>query len=1265
VTESTHATAERKRGPAERKAAAPGLGERQPDVEPGPVLDDGWTSNLEGRHAALLADTRLSGEASRPRQVRLLQGLQRGYGNGHVARVLQRVADCPAPPLEKPKLEPTDDPKFNKVESRVNQVAATEKKHAPAKAKVAEAQGAALPPANDTASQAAAAQVDTMAAQKPGTFNKQAFIAAVRKAIEAASPKNMDEADNFKESGKAEAVKEQVGGLVTKGKDDSQQAIKQSTDAAPDASKATPKPVTAMPDEQPGKPPIDVGAAGAMPSPKSVAEVNLASGPCEIDSQMADANVTEDQLKKSNEPEFTDAVDAKQKTEEHAATAPQEYRAQEQQTLDKEKAEAAAGASSATAAMHVGKVGAANKVGADKSAAKAKDEAARAQVAKQIEDIYNRAKSDVTKILADLDPLVDKTFKEGEEAARNEFTSFVKTKTDAYKDDRYSGVLGWGRWLKDKFKTNPDLNKIIDDGRAKYMARMDVVIGNVADIIGRELTRAKDRIAQGRTEVKEYVAKLPKDLKQAGAEGQTKIDSQFDQLESDVTDKQDGLVQTLAQKYTAARDALDEEANKMKEDNKGLVDKAKDAVVGVIQTILKLKDMLLGVLAKAAGAIGKIIKDPIGFLGNLVNAIKSGLSQFVSNIGTHLKKGLMGWLFGALGEAGIQLPESFDLKGILSLILQVLGLTYDNIRGIAVRLVGEKIVAAAEGTVKVLMTLVKEGPAGLWEWIKDKIAEINIKEMVMGAIKDFVITKIITAGVTWLIGFLNPAAAFIKACKMIYDIIMFFIERGSQIMEFVNSILDGIGAIAAGSIGAAANLVENSLAKILPLAISFLAAALGVGGIGEKIKEIIEKIRAPITKLVTAVLGPILRPLKKLYDKGAKWVKGKVDQGKAWVKGKVEKGKAWAKSKVEKGKAWVKGKVGGAKAKAQERREAKSDTEKVKGDALRELASRARGIVSIEAFAALRKDILSKYASRGLKSLTASLGGGAVPAIQVSAKASPTSKTTIQWSEVFAPASEAEGDLLQTLKKMEEKFAGTNENTPPEERLAVWGALSVDGKPVGPMQQNEPGGRHAEELLLANNWGPAMEAAKRAVQEQEGPVRVIMSLTASPCARCSSILSAHLAATRAQLSGAYASRIQFSIASKGAYEKSEKTKGEEKKNEFQASKKDIIKGLKESEIKWRNFTKKRHELGKPMDEMVNLRAEEERLKTKITLPSQAEYAGSTHPAPTSTKYSDIEKLLKAGWDMQVLVVAGITESGQQLETGINNVKSKFKQANAV
>jgi len=59
------------------------------------------------------------------------------------------------------------------------------------------------------------------------------------------------------------------------------------------------------------------------------------------------------------------------------------------------------------------------------------------------------------------------------------------------------------------------------------------------------------------------------------------------------------------------------------------------------------------------------------------------------------------------------------------------------------------------------------------------------------------------AGITWIIGLLNPASAFFKACKAIYDIIVFFINRGSQIIALVNAVIDSIKAIVKGALGTA------------------------------------------------------------------------------------------------------------------------------------------------------------------------------------------------------------------------------------------------------------------------------------------------------------------------------------------------------------------------------------------------------------------------------------------------------------------------------
>ena len=122
------------------------------------------------------------------------------------------------------------------------------------------------------------------------------------------------------------------------------------------------------------------------------------------------------------------------------------------------------------------------------------------------------------------------------------------------------------------------------------------------------------------------------------------------------------------------------------------------------------------------------------------------------------------------------------------------------------------------------MIVISEGVAGLWRFIKEKLADL--KALVIDGILDFIKERVIIAGVTWIIGLLNPASAFFKACKAIYDIVMFFINRGRQILTLVNAVLDSIGAIAKGTISVAADYVENALAKAIPVAIGFLASLL-------------------------------------------------------------------------------------------------------------------------------------------------------------------------------------------------------------------------------------------------------------------------------------------------------------------------------------------------------------------------------------------------------------------------------------------------------
>ncbi len=810
----------------------------------------------------------------------------------------------PAPPTG---TAPEDDPAFTAVTGNVTSYAKSKKSHPPAASKAKEAQGAAVPPTGDIPGQAQAAKADTMDAQQPGAFDKKAFIAAVKTAIEAKSPKTLKEADDYSESGKAGEVKDDVKGMVTSGKQGESKDIEAATAAPPDESKAVPKQVTPMATEAPGAT-AAIPATGAVPKPAPTDQLNLAAAKHQANQEMADGQVTEAQLAESNEPDFQQALADKHVAAAHADTAPGEYRKQETDAIAQEKAGAAGETNAAVDSIHGSKVTALAALVADKGKTKSKDEAKRAEVTAKIQSIFTATEADVKKILDGIDPKVEAAFDQGEAKARAAFESYVSAKMSAYKEDRYSGWLGGLRWAKDKLLGMPDkVNEFYEAGREIYLKQMDTVISQVADIVGTDLSAAKKRIATGKAEIAGYVKSLPAALQKVGTEASTEIGDKFAQLEDDVNAKQDSLVDTLATKYTQARKGLDDRIEELQAENKGLVDKAIGAIKAVINTIRQLASMLMNVLARVAGVVGDIIKHPVKFLGSLIDGVKGGILKFKDTIVDHLRKGLMSWLFGTLAEAGVELPDSFDPRGIIKLLGSIFGMTWANIRNRIVKKIGEKAMSAAEKGVEIFQLLAREGIGGLWQMLLDKLGDI--KEMILEQVKDFVITKIITAGIQWLIGLLNPAAAFIKACKLIYDIIMFFVTNAERIAAFVNTVIDSVADMVRGNVSAVIDKVDDALGKMVPILIGFLANLVNLGGIGQKVREIVEKLQKPVNKALDFVIntglklaGPIIRGISGI----SKRVKAKVAAGKAWVKGKVEAGKEWVKGKAEAGRAWVK-----------------------------------------------------------------------------------------------------------------------------------------------------------------------------------------------------------------------------------------------------------------------------------------------------------------------------------------------------------------------
>ncbi|MEE3850396.1 hypothetical protein VZC37_08620 [Gordonia sp. LSe1-13] len=817
---------------------------------------------------------------------------------GPTALAPDQLARPPVPPTP---AAPQRDSAFRAVTTRVGGVSAAKRSHPPAAAKAQEAQDAAVAPADDVAGQAKAAKVDSMDAQQAGAFDKKSFIAAVKDAIEAKSPKTLSEADKFAQSGKAGEAKNDIKGLVSQGKQGQVKDITTATSAPPDSSVAVPKPVTPMtPERQSSPPPIPAG--GAAPKPTPPEQLNLEAGKRQTDQELSDAAVDERQLAESNEPDFQQALVDKHRAAAHADTAPATFRAHEADVLSASKADAASQTKAGIMGMQGTKAASLAGLVAAKATTKSKDETERAAVTARVQAIFTATENDVKKLLDGIDPKVEKAFDEGEATARRRFETFVAAKMSAYKKDRYSGWLGGLRWAKDKLVGMPDkVNRFYEAGRELYLKQMDVVISGVADIVGNDLGAAKKRIAAGKAQIASYVKSLPSNLRKVGAAATAEINDRFERLEDDVNAKKDAVVDTLATKYVEARSGLDERIEELQAENKGLVDKAIGAIKAVINTIRKLASMLMNTLARVAHVVGDIIKHPVRFLGNLIDGVKGGILRFKENILDHLRKGLMNWLFGALAEGGVELPDSFDLKGIVKLLASIFGLTWRNIRTRLVKQIGEPATGAVEKGVDVFRTIATAGVAGLWQLLVDKLGDI--KEMILEHVKDFVVTRVITAGITWLIGLLNPAAAFIKACKLIYDIVMFLVNNAERILAFVNTVIDSAADIVRGNVSGVVAKIEDALGQMVPVLIGFLASVIGLGGIGQKIRSIIDRLRKPVTKALDAVIAGGLKLARPIIA-GLKGIGGK-------VKGKFEAGKEWAKGKVSAGKEWVKGKVSG------------------------------------------------------------------------------------------------------------------------------------------------------------------------------------------------------------------------------------------------------------------------------------------------------------------------------------------------------------------
>lgn len=314
-------------------------------------------------------------------------------------------------------------------------------------------------------------------------------------------------------------------------------------------------------------------------------------------------------------------------------------------------------------------------------------------------------------------------------------------------------------------------------------------------------------------------------------------------------------------------------------------------VEGVLELMNIPTDLIAQIVAKASLVMEDIKRDPIEFLKNVLRAMKLGFQQFFGNIGKHLFSGLTGWLFGELQQAGIKPPKDLTLPSVVGFVVEVLNITMELIwkkigehpkigpqRVAKLRQFIEKTEGAAEGAWAFIQDIQREGVGAIWRHVQERVS--NLWNTLLESVQNWVTEQIINRMVAKLLSMLDPTGvmALINGAIAFFRAIQSFIERLREMLEVVNSFIGGIAEIARGSIAKAANLLEDSMGRAVPVMIGFLANQVGLRGLGARIGEMMgraqEMVDQGLTWLVNKAVAMGKRVLDRVMGRGGEKAKG-------------------------------------------------------------------------------------------------------------------------------------------------------------------------------------------------------------------------------------------------------------------------------------------------------------------------------------------------------------------------------------------------------
>ncbi|HEY0015720.1 MAG TPA: DUF4157 domain-containing protein [Longimicrobium sp.] len=736
----------------------------------------------------------------------------------------------------------------------------------PADAEVADARGAVQEPEEQTAARAQEGVVADLSLRQPPSPEIEALCDRIYEAIRAKRPPDEDELVEAKPQEAADAAGSELSASVQ----GDAQRVEGSYGAIDAPPAGTPEKVAEGMEPPPPAPEVPVAsAAAAAPDTVPPEQVSLDADVEASAAKAEEAGLTTPaalEVKQPGNP-VVEQREAQGELQEVAKKGPEEALAEQRAALDRASGEMAGLQAAALARLAKSRDRTVTGTGGQKKEMVGSEEEMRAAAGKEARDIFALAQADVRTQLRGLPKKAMEKWEQGKKTLALEFDQAL-ARVKEWIDKRHSGAGGAVLSVVDYVTGLPGwVVKEYDRAEKAFGDGVCDLIREISSDVNTVVFACEQIIDDARVEIKKVFDALPDSLDGWAAEQMAAMDEQLDGLASEARETRDNFNKELT---TAAATAVQEARSKIHELRQAaggllgriagaigrfLDDPVKFIIDGLLDLVGIEPSRFWSLISRIQSVAADIAADPLGFAGNLLAGIAQGFSQFFDRFGTHLTGGFFDWLTAGLAKAGITLPTDFSLKGILTFILQLMGITWDRIRRLLGKHLGDKNIALIEKAWEMVSMLIEKGPEGIFELVKEKLDPRQIIDQIIQAGVQFLVEGLVKAVSVRILGMLNPVGAIVQAIEAIYRVVSWIFENAARLFTLVEAVVNGMAQVVAGNVSGMAAAVEGALAGLIAPVIDFLADYMGLGGLPEKIKGVIEGMQAWVEGILDSVIG--------------------------------------------------------------------------------------------------------------------------------------------------------------------------------------------------------------------------------------------------------------------------------------------------------------------------------------------------------------------------------------------------------------------------